>query len=388
MKKEQKKDNNKLYDFDFETEEEKKSKAKRKKADTKSASKKRKQPKKETVENKMGQAPKRKKYDDEIIIGVTRYPEKENQSKKTKEKRNERRKIEKNREQYNVGRTKNGKNKEHNVKQNQKQKTRGQYNNKILENELQDNIKKIENRKKRNKILKILLLVILVGTAIVFALLSPMFNIQEVEVIGNKQVSKEELVSLSGININDNIFKISNIKTAGNVKQNAYVNEVKIHKVIPNKIKIEVTERQPSYMLEYGNGYVYVNNQGYMLEISSIKKELPILLGTSTSKEEYKAGNRLDEEDLTKLGTVIKIMSSAKTSEIDKLITKIDISNSNNYTLHFETERKIAYLGDCSNLETRMLFLVGILNKEKENQGEIFVNMNLNTDNAFFRESV
>ena len=151
---------------------------------------------------------------------------------------------------------------------------------------------------------------------------------------------------------------------------------------------IKVTEREPSFMLEYGNGYVYINNQGYMLEISSIKKDLPILIGTSTSKEDYKDGNRLNEEDLTKLGTVIKIMRAAQANEIDKLITKIDISNSDNYTLYLETERKVAYLGDCSNLETRMLFLVGILDKEKENQGEIFINMNLNTDDAYFRESV
>ena len=86
-------------------------------------------------------------------------------------------------------------------------------------------------------------------------------------------------------------------------------------------------------MLEYGNGFVYVNNQGYMLEISSIKKELPILIGISTSKEDYKAGNRLNEEDLIKLGTVIKIMNSAQTNGIASLITKIDISNENNYTL-------------------------------------------------------
>ena len=31
---------------------------------------------------------------------------------------------------------------------------------------------------------------------------------------------------------------------------------------------------------------------------------------------------------------------------------------------------------------------VTILEKEKENPGEIFINMNLNTDDAYFRESV
>lgn len=374
MKKEQKKgnDNNKLYDFDFETKEEKK--AKKKKADDKSASKKRKRGKSQTTNKKMGQELPKKKYEDEIIIGVTKYPEKKietkNNKKKTKrntkEKNVKRRKNQNDIEKYNVDRPKK----------------------KIVKNEQQDNIKKIENRKKRNKIIKIILLILLIGTAVILALLSPMFNIAKIEVIGNKQVTREELVSLSGIKIDDNIFKVRRIKTAENIKQNAYVNEVSIHRILPNKIQISITERESNYMLEYGNGYVYINKQGYMLEISSIKKELPIIIGTSTLKEEYRDGNRLNEEDLIKLSTVIKIMNAAQTNGIATLITKIDISDSNNYTLYFESERKVAYLGDCSNLETRMLFLEGILNKEKENPGEIFVNMNLNIDDAFFRESV
>ena len=370
MKTKQKKDESKLYDFDYESKEEKKLKAKRKKAVKKSASK---EAKKE-ANGKHGQVPEKKRYEDEIIIGVTRYPEKKqtNNQKSTKKfnkKPQKRRKNEENREKYNVGQI--------------------NKNNKKIKKQIDENDpQRIIKRKRRNKVIKIILLTILIISAIIALLLSPVFNIQTIEVVGNKQISKEEIKSLSGIEIYENLFKVINKKVENNIKANAYINTVKVSKKIPDTIHIEVEEREASYMLEYGNGFVYVNNQGYMLEISSIKKELPILIGISTSKEDYKAGNRLNEEDLIKLGTVIKIMNSAQTNGIASLITKIDISNENNYTLFLETERKTAYLGDCSNLETRMLFLVGILEKEKENPGEIFINMNLNTDDAYFRESV
>lgn len=368
MGKQQKKaSSTRLYDFDYESKEEKKLKAKMKKANERAASRKKKA-KKESKSSNLEQENKRKKYDDEIIIGVTRYPDKsssdEKKKKKNISKKQKRRKNKKNIEQYNVRQNNNT-----NIKH-------------------KENENHIKNKNKRNKIIKILLLIILIGLAVTFALLSPMFNIQNIEILGNNQISQEELKSLSGIQINENIFKISTLAVTNSIKQNAYVNEVQIHKILPNTIQIKVREREPNYMLEYGNGYVYINNQGYMLEISSIKKDLTILIGTSTSKEEYKEGNRLCQDDLIKLETVIKIIAMAKTNGIENLITKIDISDSNNYTLYFDTERKIAYLGDCSNLETRMLFLVGILNKEKENSGEIFINMNLNTDNAYFRESV
>ena len=78
MKTKQKKDESKLYDFDYESKEEKKLKAKRKKAVKKSASK--------EANGKHGQVPEKKRYEDEIIIGVTRYPEKKqtNNQKNTK----------------------------------------------------------------------------------------------------------------------------------------------------------------------------------------------------------------------------------------------------------------------------------------------------------------
>lgn len=371
MRKKQKKDSkNKLYDFDYESKSEKKFKAKKKKADEKSVSKKKKETKNALKEQKRGQETKKKKYDDEIIIGVTRLPEKENIKKdkksinrKTKEKETKRRKNSKSIEQYNVSKS-----------------NKTQIENIPIGN--------AEFSKRKNKIIKMILLLILIILAITFALLSPIFKIQNIEVIGNKHISKEELKSLSGIQNGENIFKVNTISAMNNIKKNAYVSEVQIHKRLPNAIQINVNEREPSYMLEYGNGYVYINNQGYMLEISSIKKEIPILSGISTSKEDYKDENRLNEEDLIKLEMVIKIMAAAKNNGIAQLISKIDIGDTSNYTLYLEKEKKVAYLGDCSNLETRMLFLVGILNKEKENSGEIFINMNLNTDNAYFRESV
>lgn len=364
-----KKKNKNLYDFDYESKEEKKMKAKKKKADAKSASK-----KKNSSTSNQKEEEQRKKYDDEIIIGVTRYPDKKPVQDKSKKDKIQQAKKNK----------KKSTNKKKSSNQNQLYKEKTQYN---ISNK-QIAINKEKKSKKINKVLKTITLLLLIGGTITFAMISPIFNLKNITVTGNSQISKEEIISLSGIQLEENIFRISNLKTINNIKQNPYINEITVNKKIPNTIEINIVERQPSYMLEYGNGYVYVNNQGYMLEISSIRKELPIIIGTVTSKENYKAGNRLDEEDLIKLGTVIKIMNAAQNSEISHLITTIDIRNAENYTLYLETEKKTVYLGDCSNLETRILFLVAILEKEKGIEGEIFINMNLNTDNAYFRESV
>ncbi len=144
-------------------------------------------------------------------------------------------------------------------------------------------------------------------------------------------------------------------------------------------------------MLQFADSYVYINNQGYMLEISNEKLELPILVGFTTDLSNIKAGNRINVDDLKKMNTVIKIYDSAKLNELNELITKIDISNSKNYTIEIASKGKIVYLGECSNysdLKTRMLYLKSVLEKTEGMSGEIFLDIDLNSEKIRFKEKV
>ena len=146
-------------------------------------------------------------------------------------------------------------------------------------------------------------------------------------------------------------------------------------------------------MIEYGGGYAYISNQGYILEISDIKLEVPILQGAETLTEDFVAGNRLCKEDLSKMSAVIKIMQEAKSNseeELDasSLITRIDIENKLNYKIVFESEEKVAYLGDETNLDYKMTWVKKILKEESQTPGEILVNMDLKNNNPTFRKSV
>lgn len=84
---------------------------------------------------------------------------------------------------------------------------------------------------------------------------------------------------------------------------------------------------------------------------------------------------------------VIKIYEAAKSNDLGNLVTKIDISNEKNYTIILESEGKKVYLGDCSYLNTRILYLKSILEKTAGKKGEIFLNVDLNSQNVYFRPS-
>ena len=110
-----------------------------------------------------------------------------------------------------------------------------------------DNQLYIEKKKKRKKIFKItkiVILIILVVVAIIYLLLSPIFNIEKITVNGIEKLTEEEIISASGIEIGQNTYKINTTKIKEKIKENAYVENVKITRGLPNEIKINVQERK------------------------------------------------------------------------------------------------------------------------------------------------
>ncbi|MFR2787416.1 MAG: cell division protein FtsQ/DivIB [Clostridia bacterium] len=250
--------------------------------------------------------------------------------------------------------------------------------------------RKRDKRLKRIKFfLKLILLIGVISGIIAFATCSPIFNIQNIEVTNNKQLSPETIISLSELSVGQNIFKFWKNDVENKIKSNAYIESVELKRVFPNKLQINIQEREPKFSVPVLGEYAYINTQGYILEITQNQLNLPIITGISTKEEEIKPGNRLNNKDLTELEIILKIISAMKENQLDKEVTSIDISNKNDYIIYMQNEKKKIHLGDGSNLSNKMLYVIAIINEEKGKEGEIFANGDLNQKfKVYFREKV
>lgn len=339
-------------------------------------------------------------FDNEIIIGVKKIedkPKKQNKKVTNNKKKNVKKKEaikNNNKSSYKKGNTtKNVEGKKGNV------------DSKLLKEEIEINIKSPKKdlkkkpkpinddgkaKKKRKKVFRTIKVLLLIGVILggtIYFLLSPIFNITEINVSGNSKISSEEIISLSGIQKNENTFKINKKTVKDKIRENPYIDTISIKRTLPDSITIYVTERVATYRINKANTYMLINNQGYMLEITDEENNLPIITGLQTTDEEIQEGNRLRVEDLEKLEDVLKISESAKTNELYSLITEIDISEKDNYKLVIPSEKKIIHLGDTSKLPVKMGYIISIMEKEKD-EGEILVNTDLENEGAIFRKKV
>ena len=253
--------------------------------------------------------------------------------------------------------------------------------------------KQAEKRNKRNKkvknILKIILLLGVIIGGTVFSMTSPIFNIKEIQVTNNNITPSDTIISLSELKLDENIFKFNKYNVKNKIKENAYIEDVKIHRKIPNVVQIEITQRQPKYSIDFMGKYAYINSQGYILEVADTNDGLPIIQGIATNEEEIVPNSRLNEDDLTSLENIIKIMDIAKENNLATKVTSIDITNKNQYSIYIQEEKKRIHLGENTNLGNKMLYAISIMEKEKGIEGDIYVNGDLNNKfQPYFREKV
>lgn len=230
-------------------------------------------------------------------------------------------------------------------------------------------------------------IVIVIAT---FAFLkSPVFNIEEIKIKidHNTVLTESEIKELSNIVVGQNMFSISKKKSIESIETNSYVEAVKIKRKIPNKLEIEVVERTIAFQIEVDGGYAYIDNYGVVIDQKNDKKDCIVITGHKT--ENIITGEKLNDEDIRGLSDVLVIIQEAKNNEVIDDITKIDISNHDDYLVYFDNLGKVAHIGDITSINDKMTRIAKILKVESEVEGEIFVNVDFNNGKyPYFREKV
>lgn len=249
----------------------------------------------------------------------------------------------------------------------------------------------IKHMQKIKRTMKFAFIVLLFCISLILLGLSPIFNIKDIKIINNDRVSKEQILGLLNIDDQTNIFKENNSTIKRKLSDNPYINveKTEIKRRLPSTIQINIKEREVQFLLEFGSTYAYIDKNGHILEISNNYMEGKIKVrGYETSIENIKAGNKLCKEDISKINDLIQIVNIAQNYDIYGKITSIDMTDENDYQLYLESERKTIHFGNYTSADTKMLYIKAILEKEKENEGEIFVNVDLNTKNVYFKQKV
>ena len=139
--------------------------------------------------------------DNEVVIGLASFPKPNESNKKKKEKKS---KV-KVKSGQNVDKQAKNINKNAKVASKKIEVTQEKINKPITP---QEKIK-IQKRRALKKMGAILILLILIIGGLVYFFLSPVFNVKKINVVNNNCISADQIIELSEIKTNQNMFKFS-----------------------------------------------------------------------------------------------------------------------------------------------------------------------------------
>ncbi|MEE1503230.1 MAG: FtsQ-type POTRA domain-containing protein [Acutalibacteraceae bacterium] len=227
------------------------------------------------------------------------------------------------------------------------------------------NKKKMSRRRKLKKnMLSILLalVVMCVGLVLVFSLF---FKINTVTISGDKVYSDKMVADKSGIEIGENLFKVSEAKLSEKLSKDLpYIKSVTIERKLPDTIIINVEAAKEVAAVTTEKGFVLLDETGKVLDKNaSILKENVAVINNVKLKE-YIEGEKVVLTDEKKTEALIKLFEAIKNTDM-QLLTEIDLKNINDIKIKYDDRITFA-VGSLTNIETKLARGVAALEKENE----------------------
>lgn len=154
-----------------------------------------------------------------------------------------------------------------------------------------------------NKLMGILFFSLLLTLGTCFFLKSDFFFLKQVVINNNKYLSQEDVNNLLSLEKNKNIFFYDLQNLENRVKESPYVKDCNIKRKVPNKLIVDVKEKNIIGSLYNGKSYCYIDDQGkFVDELKEIKNdELVISIAYTLNNKTLKFDNANDKDKLITL---------------------------------------------------------------------------------------
>lgn len=109
---------------------------------------------------------------------------------------------------------------------------------------------------------------------------SPFFAVQQIEVRGTSLLTPQEVIRLSGLSARDNVLLVDTQRVRRRILEDPRLGEVRVRRMPPGKMIIEVEERVPVALLPYADGFLFVDPEGRLIAADRRSRPgLPIITG-------------------------------------------------------------------------------------------------------------
>lgn len=214
--------------------------------------------------------------------------------------------------------------------------------------------KEKRTRQRRKKIIKLAVLITAAVMLVAAAVLTYfMLIVDSIEIYGCTHYDAEELIRASGLSVGKHMW-LERIDEAENrMEQNAYIASAVVTRVYPDKLVVNITEREEAAVLVGMNAQAVIDKDGYVLYIGARADYSGLIQISGMGSSGYHVNQRLGEESDFNSRTMISLLEAVYSAGLEKEITRIDLGNP--LSINMETASGVRiHLGQPDRAEEKL----------------------------------
>jgi len=197
-------------------------------------------------------------------------------------------------------------------------------------------------------------------------LTSPFFGVREIMVIGVEHLSRAEIVELCDIAVGTNILRVPTGRVRDSLESHPRVEAAVVSRRLPDRILVEVVEREGVALLPAGEEYAEVASQGLTIDLHRYigGLGLPVVTGVEV-------GGATAGEDLWAEGLGPALVCAAALGPRGRLaVSEIHLDEAGELTL-YTREGTPVFLGAATSLDAKVEGFLSVLWELEEGDLEV-----------------
>lgn len=154
---------------------------------------------------------------------------------------------------------------------------------------IEDRIPKLKakRRKKANRRLLFYLTIFFILITMIIYLQSPFSHVKEIDVTGNILIHEEDIIKLSALTPNDNIWNVSKKDIAEKISVHPLIESVEVTRKLPQTVKISILEQKVVGYIEKDASLFPLSEAGVMIPYADLVEYGSAPLITNFNDEQY-----------------------------------------------------------------------------------------------------
>jgi cell division protein FtsQ len=212
----------------------------------------------------------------------------------------------------------------------------------------------------------------------------PYFNISEVRVENNNNISTELIKKLSGLTYDNNIFYINIKNTKTNIYSNPYILSVDIRRQLPSIVILTVKERDAMFYIKIDNQFIIIDSKGIILELRDNIDNMNLISLEGINYKNPIVGKSILSDEERKYKILVSLSEILKRNKSEIKPTRIDMSNISNINIY--VMQMCIKIGSEYDIETKLNKAINVISKFDIKNKKGYVDVSFEGNPVFYLE--